>query len=192
MATRNTVRLSLPAVNVGRVAGYCHETFRAGVCAENTKVACTINCTISEIKVSSVAECEARCNSTTTCRAITITHASKYSNSRLAAVDASRHSPLKHAHSTCWCADGSDRRSCELLTYISPGTSDPARDTYVRVPDPFYGRHRVFYDNPQSIRAKVQMAKSFGVRGFSAWTANMLPYSSKPTDATAMWLALSS
>ena len=35
------------------------------------------------------------------------------------------------------------------------------------------------------------MAKGFGVRGFSAWTANMLPYSTNPADAAAIWSALS-
>jgi hypothetical protein len=84
----------------------------------NTKVSCT-NCTIATIDVTTLTECQARCNTTCCqrlkpCRAITMQ-----------------------------TAPSGSKRSCALLTALSPGTGAPGYDTYVRVPDPFYGRHRL-------------------------------------------------
>ena len=108
-------------------------------------------------------ECQLACNQTVGCVAITLAHPTTVTV-------------------------GS--RRCALLTALSPGVSDPTADTFVRVPDPFFGRHRVFFDNQASIKKKVALARQFGLRGVSAWTANMLPYTSDPPAAAAMWDAL--
>ena len=45
------------------------------------------------------------------------------------------------------------------------------------------------YDNPKSLRLKVAMAKSLGVKSFGMWTADKLNYSSP--DWMEWWDALS-
>lgn len=63
--------------------------------------------------------------------------------------------------------------------YRSPTTHPPGVE-----------RHRVLYDNPRSIRAKVAMAEAAGVMGIGIWTATALPYSTDPTAASEMWAAV--
>ena len=51
-------------------------------------------------------------------------------------------------------------------------------------------RHRVYFDDPRSIGAKVSMAAAAGVKGIGVWTATALPYTTDPTAAQAMWAAV--
>ena len=51
-------------------------------------------------------------------------------------------------------------------------------------------RHRVYFDNPRSIRAKVAVAEAAGVGGIGVWTGTALPYATDPAAAKEMWAAL--
>jgi di-N-acetylchitobiase len=51
-------------------------------------------------------------------------------------------------------------------------------------------RHRVVFDNPLSLQAKVAMARSMGVRSIGVWTVDAVPYASDPAAAEEMWAAI--
>ena len=57
----------------------------------------------------------------------------------------------------------------------------------IRTADGLVGRE-IWYDDPTSLRLKVEMAKSLGVQNFGVWTADALDYTDKSVQA--MWGAL--
>ena len=48
----------------------------------------------------------------------------------------------------------------------------------------------IWYDDPRSLRLKVEMAKGLGIRHFGCWTADALDYDLHPAAAKAMWDAM--
>ena len=52
------------------------------------------------------------------------------------------------------------------------------------------GWREVWYDNPKSLRMKVAMAKTLGVKNFGMWTADSLNYSRPRAEWMEFWDAL--